>query len=137
MRRVRHLAPPLLATIAMLCAGCGVAFTQAKDERAFFDSLTITGQGIAGAPLTAALAYRTNYPLAVEVTCELRQGKRTLSVLGSETVPAVPGGAPKATPLPGNFSFDFTVDAPGSYKVQCYTPADEDNFIEKPFTVRS
>jgi hypothetical protein len=50
-------------------------------------------------------------------------------------VPQLPGGSPKATPFPGNVSFDFTVDAPGEYKAECYTPNDEDNVIIDVFTI--
>ena len=31
--------------------------------------------------------------------------------------------------MPGVFAFDFAVDEPGTFKVECYTPADEDNFV--------
>jgi hypothetical protein len=47
----------------------------------------------------------------------------------------VEGGTPDATPVAHRDSFPFTVDEPGDYYVECYTPADDDNFIRRGFTV--
>ena len=44
-------------------------------------------------------------------------------------------GGPEATPFPGAISFDFTVDEPGTYIVECLTEKDEDNFIHDEITV--
>jgi hypothetical protein len=55
--------------------------------------------------------------------------------IGGDIIPAYPDGNPDLTPFPGNFSFDFTMDAPGDYQLQCYTPRDEDNYIEEAFSI--
>jgi hypothetical protein len=89
----------------------------------------------AGAPLTVAYSYKQNNPLPVETKCELRQNKELVKPLGNMTVQGLPFGGPEATPFPGNFTFDFTVDEPGDYIVQCYTTLDEDNFIEEEITI--
>ena len=96
----------------------------------------MSGTTIAGSPLTLALTYEQNNPVAVAVKCELRQGKTIVKPIGEQTVPLLAGGGPKATPVAGNYSFDFVVDQPGSYRAECYTPADENNYIIREFTVR-
>ena len=65
----------------------------------------------------------------------MRRNKELVKEIGATDAPALVFGGPEATPFPGNYTFDFTLDAPGAYKVQCYTPADDDNFIEKEITV--
>ena len=126
---------PLLAVCALF-AGCGVSFRDAKQGTEFFKSLTVTGELTVGTPLTAAVTYEQANPVPVGIKCELRQGKDLVRDLGSEMAPFLPAGGPKATPFPGNFSIDFTVDKPGTYKAECFTPYDEDNYILRTFTVR-
>jgi hypothetical protein len=120
----------------MLFTACGVKFSDPPAHNEFFQSLVVTGDTRVGTPLTAAVSYQTTYTVPVQVICELRQGTTTVSVIGRDEIPAYPGGGPEATPVPGNFSYDFVVDDPGSYKIQCYTARDEDNFIKRAFTVR-
>jgi hypothetical protein len=130
--------PPRIAVLALACAlltGCGVAFSDPPQGNDFFVSLEITGERTAGSPLTAAVAYETFYPAQVEIACELRQGKETLRQIGRSQAPAIPNGSPKRDGVPGNFSIDFTVEQPGSYKVECYTPADDANYIVEKFTI--
>lgn len=110
-------------------------FSSSKQGTEFFKSLAVTGDPRAGSPLTAAVTYEQNNPVAVVLKCEIRRGKDLVSDLGSETVPPLAFGKPKATPFPGNFSFDFYVVEAGTYKAECFTPADEDNYIIKTFTV--
>lgn len=109
--------------------------SSAKNGTEFFKSLTITGDLAAGAPLTAAVGYDQNNPVPVVIKCEIRQGKNLVKELGGELAPELPLGGPKATPFPGNFSFDFVMEQPGTYKAECFTPADEDNYILKTFTI--
>ncbi len=127
---------PLLLVAALLLSGCGVKFTDAEPGTEFFKSLKVSGTPTAGSPLTLALTYEQNNPVAVVVTCELRQGKTLIEPIGEETVPLLAGGGPKATPVAGSYSFDFVVDRPGTYRAECYTPADEYNYIIREFTVR-
>jgi hypothetical protein len=68
----------------------------------------------------------------VVIKCEIRRGKDLVKELGDELAPELPLGGPKATPFPGNFSFDFVMEQPGTYKAECFTPADEDNYILNP-----
>jgi hypothetical protein len=113
--------------------GCGVSFSSAPDGTEFFKSVTVSGELTAGAPLTAAVTYEQNNPVETTIKCEVRQGKNLVKEIGSAKAPLHPLGGPEATPFPGNFSFDFNVAEPGSYKLECFTPADEDNFIIKDF----
>jgi hypothetical protein len=127
---------PLLAAASMLFTACGVKFSDPPSHNEFFQSLVITGAMRAGKPLTAAVAYQTTYNVPVKITCELRQGTTVIQPIGHDEIPAYLAGNPKATPVPGNFAYDFAVDDPGSYKLRCYTDLDKDNFITKAFTVR-
>lgn len=126
-----------LALCALLLAGCGVAFSDStQHSREVLQSLKVTGVMRAGSPLTASLTYQQNLPVDVPVHCELRKGTQLVKPIGDTTVAAYPDGSPKLTPFPGNISFDFTVDAPGTYKAECFNPADQDTAIIREFTVR-
>ncbi|MBI5283616.1 MAG: hypothetical protein HY874_00840 [Chloroflexi bacterium] len=133
--RSRRALLPLLAVCALF-AGCGVSFRDGDEGTEFFKSLTVTGSLTAGVPQTASVTYEQANPVHVEVKCELRQGREFVKDLGYETVQFLPVGGPEATPFPGNFSLDFTVDEPGTYKASCFTPLDEDNYINRTFTIR-
>lgn len=118
-----------------LLAGCGVAFGDGPEANDFFVKLDVSGEKTVGAPLTAAVAYETIYPDPVEIVCELRQGSETLRAIGRATAPGVPGLTPDDDGVPGNFSFDFSVEESGSYKVECYTVKETANFIIEEFSV--
>jgi len=133
--RLPQALPLLLVVVAILAAGCGVDFSSAKQGNEFFKSLAVTGDLRAGSPLTAAVTYEQNNPVAVVIKCEVRQGKDLVKEIGGESAPLLAGGGPEATPFPGNFSFDFSMEQPGTYKAECFTPADEDNYIIKTFTI--
>jgi hypothetical protein len=126
-----------LALMCALLAGCGIAFGDAPEGNDFFVSIAVSGDRVAGIPLTAAVGYETIYPTQIEIVCELRRGSETLRQVGSfQTPAAAPNLTPEDDALAGNFSIDFTIDTPGDYKVECYTPAEEANFIIEEFTVR-
>ncbi len=129
----------MIAALALMCvllSGCGIAFGDAPPNNDFFTSLEVTGERTAGAPLTAAIAYETFYPAPVDILCELRRGSETLRAIGRGQAPAIePERTPDDDGVPGNFSADFTTDVPGSYKVECYTPADDANYIVEEFSV--
>ena len=120
----------------MLVSACGVEFRSAPQGNDFFRTLKVSGRMEVGAPLTASLSYATYYPLTVDVTCEIRKGKELVKEIGSFTAPALPNGDPDQTPVPGNLSFDFTLDAAGAYKAECYNPLDEDSYIRKEFAIK-
>lgn len=125
----------MLLFVALAGAACGVRFRDASAGNEFFKSLTIVGDRRAGVPLVASVSYAQTYPLEVQVTCELRQGKQLVREIGTATIPRLPGGTPKSTPAAGQQSYDFVVDAPGRYKLECFTPADQDNYINKEFSI--
>jgi hypothetical protein len=128
----------LLILASALCAGCGIAFGDGPEGNDFFTSLRITGDKSAGAPLTAAVSYETIYPAEIEILCELRQGSTSLRQIGRGVAPAVlPERTPDDDGVVGNFSVDFVVEEPGTYKVECYTPKDDDNYLLKEFTIRA
>jgi hypothetical protein len=133
---VKHLAA--VAALALLCAlsaGCGIAFGDGPQANDFFVTLNVSGDKTVGAPLTAAVAYETIYPEPVEIVCELRQGHTTIRAIGRGEAPAVPNRTPDDDGVPGNFSFDFTVDKAGTYKIECYTSKDTANYIIEEFHV--
>ena len=127
----------LFAALAALSVACGVSFADPPQGNEFFDSLTVTGDMRVGKPLTAFVIIRQRTPAVVDMTCELRQEKELVKEIGRDAIAALPEGGPDATPFAASFAYDFTVDEPGSYRVECYTPADEDNFILNVFDVES
>ena len=132
---MRRQVTLLLAVTTLLLAGCGVRFRDPEPGTEFFTDLDIAGDFRVQAPLTLTVAYEQYYPAEVEVVCELRQHNETLRELGRQLVPPLPDGDPDATPVAGHSSFDFTVDQPGTYDVECLTPKDEDNYISDEITV--
>jgi hypothetical protein len=123
---------------SVLLVGCGVDFSGGAEGNDFFTSLRVTGDKVTGQPLTAAVSYETIYPAELEILCELRQGSTTLRQIGRGVAPAVlPERAPEDDGVVGNFSIDFIVEEPGTYKVECYTSKDDDNYLLKEFTVTS
>lgn len=131
--------PPFVLMLALSCAlfaGCGVRFHDPEPGNEFFKSATVSGELRAGSTLTGAIAIAQRYNIDVPITCELRQGKQLVKPIGSDTVPALEGGTPKSTPVPAHYSYEFTVDASGAYKFECFTVKDQDNFIIREFSVR-
>jgi hypothetical protein len=128
------LLPLILATLVL--GGCGISFSNGNSGKEFFTSLNVIGTPVTRSPLTMVVAYAQNNPIDVAVKCELRQGQNVVKEVGAETVPQLANGGPQATPVAGTYTFDFTVDEPGTYKAECYTPADENNYIIRQFTVR-
>lgn len=127
-----YLAAPLLTVVL---AGCGVRFSDPEPGTEFFASLVVTGSRVASEPMTAVVSYTQNYPIEVELVCELRQNKTTLFEIGKAVVPPLPNGNPDATPFVGSLSYDFVPPAAGTYKIECLTPKDVDNFIDEKITV--
>lgn len=129
--------PALIAALVFSAAlvGCGIAFTPADEGNEFFQSLDVTGDQRAGLTLTAAVSYDQYYDVEVLMACELRQEKSLIKPIAEVAVMPLVNGSPDATPLPGNFAFDFVVDEPGKYRVECLTPRDEDNYIVDEFTI--
>lgn len=131
--------PALIVSLVApaLLAGCGVAFSPDDEGNEFFQSLEVSGDKRAGRLLTAAVSYEQYYPVEVRFACELRQEKTLIKPIAEVGVMPLDGGSPDATPFPGNFAFDFVVDEPGKYRVECLTPRDEDNYIIDEFTIAS
>jgi hypothetical protein len=125
----------LLALSCAIFAGCGVKFSDPPEGTEFFKSLSVTGTMQAGASLTATIEYAQHNPVITGVICEIRQGTTLVKDIGTRRAPQHPEGGPDATPFAGTFTYDFAIDQPGTYKAECFTPADEDNFIIKTFTL--
>lgn len=130
---IRTLALALLG-LAML-TGCGIEFSSAKVTDDFFTDLDVTGDLQAGVLISLNVQYQQKYPSTIFMQCELRQGKELVKAIGTAQAPAHPAGSPDADPFPGNFIFDFVVDEPGRYRVECLTPDDEDNYIIDRITI--
>jgi hypothetical protein len=123
------------AALSLLLAGCGVRFRDPDPGTEFFSDIDVSGEMRAGAPLTVLVSYEQTYGVEVELACELRRNRQTLSEIGRTIVPAHPDGKPEATPVIGSLAYDFTVEQPGAYKVECLTPKDEDNYIAEDLTI--
>jgi hypothetical protein len=126
---VKRLSVVLWVACASVFVSCGVRFSSTDRGTEFFTSIEISGEMRAGAPLTVLVGYEQYYPVEVVFQCELRRHKELIKVLGEEVVGSLENGGPDKTPFPGVISFDFSVDKPGSYIVECLTPKEEDNFI--------
>lgn len=126
---MKRTAALLLTVSGLALAACGVKFTAAEQGTEFFTSIDITGEMRAGAPLTVLVAYEQFYPVDITLHCELRRKKEILRRLGDTVVMPLENGGPDKTPFPGVVAFDFTIDEPGNYIVECLTEKDEDNFI--------
>ncbi len=118
-----------------MIAGCGVRYSDPEPGTEFFASITVSGELRVGETLTVIVGYTQTYALEVESVCELRQNKTTVKEIGRAVIPLLPEGNPEATPTVGELRYEFTVDTPGAYKVECLTPKDVDNFIDKKITV--
>lgn len=135
MRTLLHAL--LIAGSLTFLTACGVRFRSDERGTEFFKTMEITGEMRTGSTLTVLVGYDQYYPVEVEFACELRRSKQLIKFIGRDTVPALPGGGPEATPFPGSIAFDFVVDEPGRYRVECLTPRDEDNFIAEFITVEA
>lgn len=131
---MRSLLLLVMVTASLLMSACGVAFSGSEGND-FFKSIDVAGSKTTGSPLSVTVAYKQKYPVDVTVACEIRQGKHLVQVIGERDVASIEGGGPEATPVPGSATFEFRIDDPGSYRAECYTPADEDNYIRENFTV--
>jgi hypothetical protein len=129
--------PRLVALVAaaILLVGCGVRYRDPEPGTEFFSDIEVAGDMTVQAPLTVTVGFEQYYPAEVELVCELRQNNQTLRELGRQLVPPLEQGDPEATPVTGHATFDFTVDVPGDYDVECLTPKDEDNYISTDITV--
>jgi hypothetical protein len=133
---LRNTSLVLLVLLSCIIAGCGITFAGPDEGNDFFTALDVTGDKTAGSPMTAAVAFETFYPVPVDIVCELRQEKSLIGQIGVGQAPAIPGDlTPDDDRVPGNFSFNFTLDEPGDFKVECYTRDDEANFIIEEFTI--
>jgi hypothetical protein len=131
--------PPFFLLLALSCAilvGCGVRFRDPEPGNEFFKSATVSGDLHAGSTITGAVTIAQRYNIDVPIACELRQGKELVKPIGTETIPALVGGTPKSTPVAAQYSYDFSIEAAGAYKFECYTTKDQDNFIIREFSVR-
>ena len=132
-----RVVPILLGCLFVLAlTGCGVAFSDPPQGNEFFKSLSISGDKRVGQQLTATVAVKQSYAIDVPIRCELRKTKTLVKALGEQTVTGYPGGNPKVTPVAASLSFEFSVDAPGDYGVECFTSSDEDNYILKGLTIK-
>jgi hypothetical protein len=134
---LRARAGLILVAASLLASACGISFADGTEGNEFWKSLDVSGERRVRSTLTAAFVYEQFYPVDVPVTCEIWREGEFLRHIGSTIIPAYPDGGPDVTPFAGNFSFDFVIDAPGEYRVDCYTNADEDNFIRKMVTIRA
>jgi hypothetical protein len=135
MPDVNRLATLVLALSGLLLVACGVRFVDADPGTEFFTDIEISGEMRAGAPLTVYVQYEQFYPVDVNFHCELRRKKEVIKRLGEQIVPPLENGGPDQEPFPGAIAFDFTVDSPGAYIVECLTEKDEDNFIGDEITI--
>jgi hypothetical protein len=127
----------LLSTglLSPLWAGCGIDFGGVDEHTEPLAHLRVTGTRRAGEELQVELAYSQTLPVPVEVECRLKQGNEVLQKIGAGTIPANPGGNPKATPTAGTLSFPLRIDRPGEYNVVCLTLVDETNYLSQAISI--
>ncbi|HUS83130.1 MAG TPA: hypothetical protein VM013_07770 [Dehalococcoidia bacterium] len=123
------------ALVAALALGCGIGSDEEHHEP--LSKMRITGTRVVGQELRLEMDYRQTYGVDVDVECELRQGGEVVDEIGSDIVPANPGGRPDATPAVGTLAFSFRVEKAGSYVVVCFTPADAENKLTMSLSVSS
>lgn len=129
-----------LASLGLLVAGCGVGFGSAPESTELFARLAAPREVRAGERAILTVRYEQPYPVDIDVECSLKKGKRTVQVLGRETIPGMPGADPTdpaQTPQAGAFSIGFVPRTVGEFYVVCETPADDNNFIARRITVRA
>ncbi len=133
MRRIA-----LLPLFGLLLSGCGIGFGSGPDGTEVFQRLAVQGELRLGQPATLVVTWEQPYPVDIDVECFLKRGKKAVQVLGGDTIPGSPGADPtdpEQTPETGSFSFDFVPEQAGSYKLECETPADDNNAISETVTV--
>lgn len=120
----------VLLTFAALFGACGVAFSESDEGTEFFKRIQVSGPNRADVTMTVLLDYEQYYPVDVVIRCELRTETALVAEIAPPFVaPKLPLGTPDSTPVAGAFARDFVVEEPGTYRVECLTPQDEDNFI--------
>ena len=127
----------MLALSCALLAGCGVRFHDPQPGNEFFKSATVSGDLRVGTTLIGSVTIAQRYNIEVPITCELRQGKALVKPIGAEKIAPLPNGTPKSTPVAAHYTYEFTVEQAGAYKFECFTTADQDNFIIREFSVRA
>jgi hypothetical protein len=124
-----------LVAISIALTACGIRYRDPEPGTEFFSEIEIAGDQSVATPLTVTVGFEQFYPVEVELVCELRQGSTTLRELGRQLVPPLEQGEPEAIPVAGHATFDFTIDVPGAYDVECLTPKDEDNYIAEEINI--
>ena len=150
--------------LALLTA-CGITLSSGEDETELFKELTVDGEFRVGGTLSLTLSYAQQYPVAVDVACELllvgfkgtptpkptpgtpppapipnlepTPVNKVLDIL-AQALPQNEQGGPfgEATPVLGTIERSFAAPAlAGRYTVRCITPRDENNAISKRITI--
>jgi hypothetical protein len=132
----RCVAGIVLIAMSLMLGGCGVRFRDPEPGTEFFTAIEITGEKVVGAPLTVLVEYEQYYPVDVQFHCELRREKEIIKQIGERSVAPLDDGGPDKTPIASAYAFDFTVDEPGTFIVECLTELDEDNFIGDEIEIR-
>lgn len=163
----RHAAGALLALLLGIAVltGCGIRLSSGSDSTELFKGLTVQGDFRAGGRLSLTLQYAQQYPVTVDVACDLRHAhfrgtptpeptpgtppparlddprptpaSKVFDIVGW-TLPVNPDGGPvnEATPVLGSFEHAFIApQEPGRYIVKCYTPRDTNNAISRNITI--
>ncbi len=127
-----------LGAVGVILAACGIGFGGGSEGTEVFVRLQAPREVRAGEPARLTVTYEQPYPVDIDVECVLKKGKRTVQVLGRETIPAMPGADPtdpRQTPEAGSFDLSFVPRAVGSFWLVCETPADDNNFVARRITV--
>jgi len=151
-RARRGVAGALLLCLGgLVVAACGVSFSAEEEQSEIFADLSISGDFTPRGELILALRYQQPYPVTIDVVCDLledrsgpRDGRVVTRILeqqilltrGLSSAEATADPLEKITPVPGSFEQAFAApERPGRYAVECLTPADDENDIERSFTV--
>lgn len=163
----RYPAGALLALLLgfAVLTGCGIRLSSGSDTTELFKGLTLQGDFRVGGRVSLTVQYAQQYPVTVDVVCDLRHANfrgtptpqptpgtpppvrlddpqptpasKVFDIVGW-TLPVNPDGGPvgEATPVLGSFEHTFIApQEPGRYVVKCYTPRDTNNTISQNITV--
>jgi hypothetical protein len=107
--RVPLGAVVISALAAVALAGCGVSFGSGPDETERFKDLTVVGAFVPGGELTLTLEYMQQYPVTVDVSCDLLRldlPPAPTRTPGPTATPT-PASIPKVRPTPRSKAADI------------------------------
>jgi hypothetical protein len=145
-----RLAPLLILLLTV--PGCGIEFVASEEGTELIDSVTVSGEFVAGGEVMVTVTINQAYPVPVHVACYAQneslvtEDEKDVSfheratLVGQVYLDTAIGPSGAMTPdtevQKQTFSYPFRVERPGTYFIACITPAAPDNGVGRTFTVR-